>query len=236
MSMLPVAVLAGGLASRLGRLTERLPKSLVEVAGRPFVDHQLQQLARHGVERVVLCVGHLGEMVQQFVGDGRRFGLEVEYSLDGSTPLGTGGALRRALPRLGERFCVLYGDSYLTAPMRPVQQAFADAGAAGLMCVLRNHDRWDRSNVEFAAGRVVSYSKHHPTPAMHYIDYGLSVLSAAALAATPADAAFDLGDLLAALARAGSLAGYEVFDRFYEVGSLQGITDLNAFLTSGEAR
>jgi N-acetyl-alpha-D-muramate 1-phosphate uridylyltransferase len=233
MKMLPVAVLAGGLGTRLGPLTARLPKSLVEVAGAPFIGHQLQLLSRHGVERVVLCLGHLGEMVQQFVGDGRRFGLQVEYAFDGATPLGTGGALRHALPLLGERFFVVYGDSYLRTPMRPVQQAFIAAGTAALMCVLRNEDRWDRSNAVFDGQRVVRYSKDETTADMHYIDYGLSILDASALASAALGRSFDVADLLQSLAAAGELAGYEVFERFYEVGSVQGLAALDAHLTSG---
>jgi len=236
MIMFPVAVLAGGQATRLGHLTEKVPKSLIEVAGRPFAGHQLERLAEHGIERVVLCVGHLGEMVQQFVGDGRRFGLQVEYSFDGDTALGTGGALRHALPMLGDPFFVVYGDSYLTAPMRPVQQAFLASGAAALMCVLRNYNRWDRSNAVFSAERILRYSKRAATRNMQYIDYGLSVLSAQALAAAREPEPFDLGDLYESLAGAGQLAGYEVSERFYEVGSLQGINDLTAFLKSGAAR
>jgi N-acetyl-alpha-D-muramate 1-phosphate uridylyltransferase len=233
MKMLPVAVLAGGLGTRLGSLTARLPKSLVEVAGGPFIGHQLQLLARHGVERVVLCLGHLGEMVQQFVGDGRRFGLQVEYTFDGETLLGTGGALCHALPLLGERFFVVYGDSYLRTPMRPVQQAFSAAGTAALMCVLRNENRWDRSNALFDGQRIVRYSKRTTTAGMHYIDYGLSILTATVLSSSAQGQSFDVADLFESLAQAGQLAGYEVFERFYEVGSVQGIEALDALLTSG---
>lgn len=235
MKMLPVAVLAGGLGTRLGALTDARPKSLIEVAGQPFVGHQLQLLARHGVEQVVLCIGHRGEMVRRFVGDGQRFGVSVAYALDGATPLGTGGALRHALPLLGERFFVVYGDSYLRAPMRPVQEAFLSNGSPALMCVLRNQNRWDRSNVVFADERIVRYSKLASSPDMQHIDYGLSILSAAALSCAPLESRFDLADLFESLARAGQLAGYEVFERFFEVGSVQGIDALNAFLTSGEA-
>lgn len=235
MKMFPVAVLAGGLGTRLGALTGDRPKSLIEVAGQPFVGHQLQLMARHGIERVVLCIGHLGEMVQQFVGDGRRFGVDVEYALDGATPLGTGGALRRALPLLGESFFVVYGDSYLRAPMGPVQEAFLASGSPALMSVLRNQNRWDRSNVLFADGQIVRYSKVAASPDMQHIDYGLSILSANALSSAPQRLPFDLADLFASLAAAGQLAGYEVFERFFEVGSLQGISALNSFLTSGDA-
>ena len=234
MKIFPVAVLAGGLATRLGALTRDRPKSLIEVAGQPFVGHQLQLLARHGVERVVLCIGHFGELVREYVGDGRRFGVSVEYAPDGAEPLGTGGALRQALPHLGEHFFVVYGDSYLRAPMLPVQEAFLASESPALMCVLRNQNRWDRSNVVFADGRIVSYSKLAADPAMQHIDYGLSILSADALASAPQPVPFDLADLFAALARTGQLAGYEVFARFFEVGSVQGISALNAFLTSGE--
>jgi NDP-sugar pyrophosphorylase family protein len=236
MTMLPVAVLAGGLATRLGPLSENRPKSLVEVAGTPFVDHQLQLLAAQGVERAVLCLGHLGQKVCEFVGDGRRFGLRVDYSFDGPTLLGTGGALRNALPILGERFFVIYGDSYLTAPMRAVEAAFLANDAPALMCVLRNENRWDRSNVVFSNGRVLRYSKGEAAAEMRHIDYGLSVLSARALRQGPATGPFDLATLFESLALGGQLAGFEVFERFYEIGSLQGLADLTSFITSREAR
>lgn len=236
MTMLPVAVLAGGLATRLGPLTERRPKSLVEVAGTPFVGHQLQLLASQGVERVVLCLGHLSQQVREFVGDGRHFGMRVDYSFDGQTLLGTGGALRNALPILGERFFVIYGDSYLTAPMQPVQAAFLAGDAPALMCVLRNENRWDRSNVVFSGGRILRYSKRESSPEMCHIDYGLSVLSARALQQGPATGPFDLAELFESLALGGRLAGFEVFERFYEIGSMRGLSDLTSFITSGEAR
>jgi N-acetyl-alpha-D-muramate 1-phosphate uridylyltransferase len=233
--MLPVAILAGGLATRLGALTERRPKSLIEVAGRPFVSHQLQLLARQGVERVVLCLGHLGEMVQEFVGDGQRFGLRVDYSFDGEIPLGTDGALRRALPLLGRYFFVVYGDSYLQVPMRPLPGVLFASGLPALMCVLRNENRWDRSNVEFSADRVLHYSKKQPTPAMRYIDYGLSILTADLLSASPEREPFDLSERFESLAAEGQLAGHEVFERFYEIGSVQGLSDFTSFLGSAEA-
>src|SRR5271163_370338 len=112
-AMFAVAILAGGLATRMRPVTERIPKSMIEVAGRPFIEHQLELLQAENVKNVVLCVGHLGEMIQAHIGDGKRFGLSVSYSFDGERLLGTGGALRRALPLLGHDFFVLYGDSYL---------------------------------------------------------------------------------------------------------------------------
>ena len=118
---LPVAILAGGLATRLRPITERIPKVLVPVAGRPFLAHQLELLRGQGIRRAVLCVGHLGEMVQREFGDGAAHGVQLDYSFDGPAPLGTGGAVKRALPLLHDRFFVLYGDSYLPIDFRPVE-------------------------------------------------------------------------------------------------------------------
>ena len=165
-------MLAGGLATRLRPITHSVPKALVEVAGRPFIDHQLALLARHGVRRVVLCLGYLGEQVVGHVGDGSRFGLHVGYSHDGDRLLGTGGALRRALPLLGDTFWVLYGDSYMDIDYRSILNTFLGRDLLGLMTVLRNDNRWDSSNVVFRAGRLLRYDKHHRGSDMTHIDYG----------------------------------------------------------------
>src|ERR1035438_3813128 len=140
--MLPIAILAGGLATRLRPITETLPKALIEVAGEPFLAHQLRLLRRHGFERVVLCVGYLGEKIGAFAGDGRAFGLHVEYAFDGPQLLGTAGALRRALPLLGDAFAVIYGDSYLPCDYRAALAAFSESGKLGLMSVYRNEGLW----------------------------------------------------------------------------------------------
>ena len=227
--MIPVAILAGGLATRLGSVTEKIPKSLVEIAGEPFIAHQLRGLRAQGVERVVLCIGHLGEQVQEFVGDGSTFGLEVAYSSDRDKLLGTGGALRRALPQLGERFFVLYGDSYLEADFEAVARAHGASGKLGLMTVLENHDQWDRSNVLFEHGRIVRYDKTQ-TEGMHHIDWGLGVLSHAAFAEAPSAEAFDLPTLYRRLLEQDQLAGFEVDQRFYEIGSAQGIRETTEHL------
>ena len=163
--MLPVALLAGGVASRLRPITATVPKALVEVAGQPFIVHQLKLLHREGVQRVVLCVGHLGEQIEAYIGDGRRFGLRVAYSLDGDVLMGTGGALRRALPLLGEAFFVLYGDSYLDVAMPPIELAFHRQNLPALMTVFRNEGRWDTSNVLFDGSRVIRYDKRTPSSA-----------------------------------------------------------------------
>jgi D-sedoheptulose 7-phosphate isomerase len=228
--MPPVAILAGGLATRLHPRTTTLPKALVSVAGEPFIAHQLRLLRRKGIERVVLCVAHLGEMIREFVADGRQFGLEVAYSFDGPMLMGTGGALRRALPLLGQAFFVLYGDSYLDVALAPILLAFRRSGAPALMTVLRNEGRWDTSNVLFDGARVVRYDKRAPSLDMRYIDYGLGILSDNALAEWNTNASFDLADVYAKLAAGGQLAGYEVTRRFYEIGTPEGLAQTDTYL------
>lgn len=226
----PVAILAGGLATRMRPATHKLPKSMLVVAGEPFIAHQLRLLQRERVERVVLCLGYLGEQVRDYVGDGQRFGVEVLYSFDGDELLGTGGAIVRALPFLGDIFIVLYGDSYLDFELAPTVQAFEVSGASALMTVYRNEGRWDTSNVLFNGSRVVRYDKRKPNAAMHYIDYGLGILKRAALSRWAAAGKFDLADVYATLASEGMLAGFEVKQRFYEIGTPQGLTETADYL------
>lgn len=227
---IPLAILAGGLATRLRPITETIPKSLVSVAGRPFIEHQLEQLQREGIRRVVLCVGYLGEMVRDVVGDGSRFGLRVDYSFDGPKLLGTGGALRQALPLLGDTFFVLYGDSYLPIPFAPVAETFLKSGKQGLMTVYRNEGSYDTSNVVFADGRIHIYDKKAKLQEMRHIDYGLELLKPAAFEPFTGREAFDLAELLQNLLSRDQLAGHEVTTRFYEIGSHAGLNELDALL------
>jgi MurNAc alpha-1-phosphate uridylyltransferase len=226
----PAAILAGGLATRLRPITETIPKALVEVAGRPFVDHQLALLHRRGIRRVVICAGYLGEMLQAHVGDGSRYGLRVDYSFDGDRLLGTGGAIRRAAPLLGDRFWVMYGDSYMDIDYPAILDHFDASGALGLMTVIENRDRWDRSNAVFTAGRLVRYDKHHRTPDMHHIDYGVALLRRDVLPRIPADRPTDLAQLYTTLVAAGEMIGYEVHHRFYEIGSPEGLEETRQYL------
>lgn len=216
---------------RLRPLTETIPKSMVDVAGRPFLFHQLEWLREEGVERVVLCVGYLGDKIRDAVGDGAAFGLAVEYSFDGPDLLGTGGALKKATSMLGDAFFVLYGDTYLCCPIVDVERAFHSAGKPALMTVLENDGRWDRSNVLFAQGRLVRYDKRNPMPEMRHIDYGLSVLRADVFAAYGENEVLDLADVLAVLSAKGEVAGFEVRDRFYEIGSPAALKEAGEFLS-----
>ena len=228
--MFPVAILAGGLATRLRPLTDKIPKVLVPVAGRPFLAHQLELLRRQGITRVVLCLGHLGETVREEFGDGSAHGVRLDYSFDGPVLLGTGGAVKQALPWLGDKFFVLYGDSYLPVEFAPVAEAFERSGKLGLMTVYRNEGRYDTSNVVFADGQIQVYDKKTRSPEMRHIDYGLSLFRAEALGEYAAGVKFDLAELMQRLVARRQLAGFEVLERFYEIGSPAGLAELEALL------
>lgn len=229
--MLPVIVLAGGLATRLRPITEKIPKALVEVNGRPFLDYQMRLLAANGVTRAVLSVAYRGEMIEEYLGDGSRYGVDVSYSFDGPNYLGTAGAIRKALHLLGPAFFTLYGDSYLTVPFADVERRFVEGGKEALMTVYRNEGLFDTSNVEFACGRIVTYDKKARTAAMRHIDYGLGVFRASVFARLADGESCDLATLYQDVLRRGELAGYEVQERFYEIGTVAGIEDTARFLT-----
>jgi NDP-sugar pyrophosphorylase family protein len=215
--------------------TESLPKPLIPVSGRPFADLQLQLLADQGISDVVYSAGYRASQLQSFIGDGARWGLSVRYVVeDEHQLLGTAGALRLAADQgaLAERFFILYGDSYLPIELPPVCDAYTARGLPALMTVLRNDGRWDRSNVEFRDGLVVHYDKDAPTPDMRFIDYGLSIMSRKLVEDNvPPDGTADLGRLFHQLSGSSFLAGFEVHQRFYEVGSLQGLRDLEEYLS-----
>ena len=231
---LPVAILAGGLATRLRPITEKIPKSLVNVAGRPFLAHQIEQLRGQGLRHLVLCIGHLGEMIQKDFGDGSKFGVKIDYSFDGPTLLGTGGALKKALPFLGSEFFVLYGDSYLPIDFNSVSAAFQKSGKPGLMTVYANEGKWDTSNVWFENGTIKIYDKKNKRPEMHHIDYGLSVFKATVFEPVSLELPTDLASLMMNLVAQGNLAGFEVQERFYEIGSPAGLAELDELLKNSQ--
>ena len=222
----------------MGELAAAKPKLLLAVAGRPFADHLLRLLAAEGVERIVLCVGHLGDQIRAYVGDGSSWGLEADYVDEGENLRGTAGALRLAFDQgaLAENFGVLYGDSYLRFDLAHAWSSFANARADMLMCVIRNADRWDRSNAAVSAGRVVRYEKGVSDPlsaGLDHIDYGFSVLARdRTMPLVASDRPVDLGELYTELTAAGRVAAYEVEDRFYEIGSPEGLKELDELLAS----
>ena len=225
--MLPVAILAGGLATRMRPHTETVPKSLLEVAGEPFLAHQLRYLANQGVEQVVLCVGHLAEQIEEFAGDGSAFELQVQYSREEMQLLGTGGALHKALPLLGEEFFVLYGDSWLEVNYHAVLRAFKVSSLPALMTIFQNDGQWDTSNVEMDQGQIRLYSKSQRNERMTHIDYGLGILTKTVFQSYQAQTAFDLARVYEQLSLRGELACYQAKRRFYEIGSPTGLLELN---------
>jgi NDP-sugar pyrophosphorylase family protein len=232
---IPAAILAGGMATRLYPITHKIPKALVQVAGRPFVDHQLSLLAQKGLRKVVFCVGNLGEQIEAHVGDGRQYGLEVRYSHDGPRLLGTGGALRRALPLLGEAFWVIYGDSYMDVDYQGIHEHYDTAKKPALMTVLRNENCWDTSNVVFQDGWLVCYSKKSRRPEMTHIDYGIAILQRAVVERIDPERGGDLADLYSELVAEGRMIGHEVTQRFYEIGSPAGLAETEAHLLARSA-
>jgi NDP-sugar pyrophosphorylase family protein len=226
-------ILAGGVGSRLGTHTGNLPKTLIPVAGRPFADYQLTWLAKQGVGKVVYCIGYRGDQIRDYVGEGDRWGLNVTYVDEGLDLRGTGGALRLALDEreLAECFGVLYGDSYLRVDIPVIFAAFHRSGRPALMTVLRNNGRWDRSNADFDGRLVTRYSKDDGD--FKWIDYGLTVLDRDVVSRIPQGQSADLVPLYSELSSERLLAGFEVTERFYEIGSLEGLSDLERALNLG---
>lgn len=228
--MFQVVILAGGLATRIRPLTEKYPKSLIDINGEPFVMHQLRLLKQKGIKDIVMCVGYLGEMIQDAIGDGSQLGLNIRYAFDGPTLLGTGGAIRKILPMLDEDFFVLYGDSFLPCDYAAAQQQFLTDKKLSLMTVFHNQGQWDKSNVEFKQGKLLNYSKTQITTEMHYIDYGLGIFNKKAFEIIPENQIYDLALLYQELLKRNELTGFEVFERFYEIGSFAGIEELGYHL------
>jgi N-acetyl-alpha-D-muramate 1-phosphate uridylyltransferase len=226
------AILAGGLATRLRPLTETIPKSLIDVNGEPFIAHQLRLLRENQIERVVLCVGHLGEKIQEIIGDGARFDLQVEYSFDGSKLIGTAGALKSALPLLLDDFLVLYGDSYLDFDYQAAWRSFQASDKLSLMTVFANEGRWENSNVEYDGVKIISYDKQNVTRHMRYVDYGLGIFKKQAFDSVPTRQPYDLAQLYQDMLKQNQLAAFEVRNRFYEIGSVSGLQETRQYLAS----
>jgi len=232
MNLYPVVILAGGLATRLRPITEKIPKALVEVGKQPFIGQQLRLLYSHGIRFVIISAWYRGEMIRESVGDGKQFGLTVEYVFDGETPLGTGGAIRQTLSLLKEPFFVLYGDSYLPCDYADIQKYFDHHTQSGLMTVYRNQGKWDTSNVEVVDGQILCYDKQHRTPRMEFIDYGLGLFRPEIFASLPEGRPTDLAEVYQKLIVNHSMLAYEVKQRFYEIGSFEGLRELDGLLTS----
>ena len=216
--------------------TERVPKALIPIAGRPFADYQLTWLARQGVTEVVYSVGYKGDLIRSYIKNGESWGLPVVYVDEGERLRGTGGALRLAAEQgiLDESFLVLYGDSFLPINFTEVWTRFRQRNQPALMTVLRNEGRWDTSNAIYHDDQVVVYDKssHHPRRReMRFIDYGLSAFQRSVICdLIPLEGKTDLATIFSLLSEQGRLAGIEVAERFYEIGSASGLLDFTRFI------
>ena len=225
-----LVLIAGGLATRLRPITQTIPKALIDINGKPFIEHQLELLEKNGIKEVIICAGYLGEQIEDFVGDGSAFGIKVRYSFDGDKLLGTGGAIKKALPFLSNEFFVMYGDSYLNVDYCDVAGFFLKNDKKALMTVLKNDGQWDKSNVICKSGQIVNYDKKNTVPEMDYIDYGLGILRKVVFDDIKDDEVVDLAEIYKKLVNEKQLLGYEVKERFYEIGSFQGIEETKAYL------
>jgi NDP-sugar pyrophosphorylase family protein len=227
--MLQVVILAGGLATRLRPISEKIPKSLIEINGEPFIFHQLRLLKSKGFEKVIICAGYLGNMIEDIVGNGEKFNLDVVYSFDGEVLLGTGGAIRNAFPLLDEKFMITYGDSYLDFDYAGLNSFVEQNQYPAVMTIFKNQDLFDTSNVLYNNGKIL-YSKMNRSADMNYIDYGFSTVSKKIFNSFNKFNIFDLSVIFEKLSVDGQLGAFEVTNRFYEIGSFQGITDIESYL------
>jgi MurNAc alpha-1-phosphate uridylyltransferase len=220
-------ILAGGLATRLGPITAQIPKALIPVNGRPFLEYQLSWLKKNEVRDVVLCVAHLGNLIREHVVARGNDGMKITIVDEGSNLRGTGGALAFAIQggTVQEDFFLLYGDSFLPVDFQEVASSYFRFQARALMTVLRNRNRWDRSNARFEENKVF-YDKKAVDKNFEFIDYGLTALNRDFIREhMPKSEKFDLADVFHQLSVEGSLFGFEETQKFYEIGSLTGLRE-----------
>lgn len=230
--LFPVVILCGGLGTRVASVAGQLPKVLIPINGVPFLAHQLNLLASAEFTKVILCIGYRGQSIIDFVQDGSAFQLDVQYVSDENQLLGTGGAVQAAFSVLPDDFFVIYGDSYLCCPYSEIQNKYLQSHLLGLMTIFKNDNNWDKSNVAYNGKSIIAYSKKHTTAGMNYIDYGLNIFSKKAFIPFNNLVSFDLSNVQEYLARENKLASYEATERFYEIGSIAGIADLESKIQS----
>jgi len=225
-----LVLLAGGLATRLQPVSQTIPKSLIDINGQPFIAHQLTLLKEQGITDIVICAGYLGEQIEKFVGNGHGFGLNIKYSYDGEKLLGTAGAIKKAFPLLPETFFVMYGDSYLPIDFEQVSNFFESQKRQALMTIIENNNQWDKSNVIFSDGQITKYDKKDTVSEMRFIDYGLGIMTKKCFNNVIDNEVFDLASIYQSLVKQGELAGHDVKERFYEVGSFTGIEEFKKYI------
>lgn len=218
-----VVILAGGLATRLRAVAQDCPKSMVQILGKPFLEYQLDFLRKNGIRDIVLCIGHLGEQIENYLGDGRELGVSIVYSGEDRL-LGTAGALKNAKDLLKDVFFTLYGDSYLFLDFRAAMSFFESKNKLALMSVYKNYDKYGRSNTTIKGELVSKFSKDERTADMVYIEYGANIFSREILEMIP-EGHYTLEQLFPRLIEREELLAYEVNERFYEIGSFHGLKE-----------
>jgi NDP-sugar pyrophosphorylase family protein len=227
--MLPIIILSGGLATRLRPATQTIPKALIDISGRPFIQYQLNLLKSKGAQDIIVCAGFLGEMIKEFT-DKQNYGLNISYSFDTDKLLGTGGAVKKAVEKFNiNDFFVLYGDSYLDIDYLNIEKVFLESGKSALMTVYKNDGQFDKSNIIFKGGKIIKYSKTDISSDMNYIDYGLGLFNRFVFENESSEV-FDLSEIYKEQINACDIIAYEVFNRFYEIGSFKGIEDFKKFV------
>lgn len=229
-----MVILAGGLATRMRPLTLKLPKSMLQIKGRPFLEYQLELLKEYEIKDVLLCAGYKGELIKDHFGDGRKFGVNLSYSFDGDKLLGTAGALKKAYKLLGENFFLMYGDSYLPYDYQEIERHFRDSVKLSLMVAYRNQNRFDKSNLLIRDGMIKLYDKTLQGENLEYIDAGLSILKKEVLNLVPEEEPYDLEELYRTLISEEEMSAYEVKQRFYQIGSFEGLEEFKNLVEKGE--
>jgi len=229
-----MVILAGGLATRLRPLTLKLPKSMLQIKGRPFLEYQLELLKEYEIKDILLCVGYKGELIKNHFGDGRKFGVNLSYSFDGDKLLGTAGALKKARKLLGENFFLMYGDSYLPYDYQEIERHFRDSVKLSLMVAYRNQNRFDKSNLLIQDGMIKLYDKTLQGENLEYIDAGLSILKKEVLNLVPEEEPYDLEELYRTLISEEEMSAFEVKQRFYQIGSFEGFEEFKNLVEKGE--
>jgi MurNAc alpha-1-phosphate uridylyltransferase len=227
---LPIVILAGGLATRLRPLTNSTPKSLINIAGKPFIVHQIEYLKSQNITDIIICIGYLGDKIEMLLGDGRSYGVNIKYSNDGDQLLGTGGALLKALKYVHNDFILIYGDSFLPINFNNVINYYLNSNSRALMTVYKNNNNLEISNVIFDGKIVKEYNKIINNTKMCYIDYGLSIFNKELFINFNYKLPYDLSSFISEISKLGFLIGYEIYDRYYEIGSHFGIKETSKYL------
>lgn len=226
-----MVILCGGLATRLGSLAENTPKSMIQINGKPFLEYQIDELKKHGVKDIVLCVGHLSEKIESYFENGTKHGVKIKYSYDKDKPLGPIGALKSAEKLLDAIFFTMYGDSYLSIDYQKVYEEFTEKNKLAMMTVYQNFDKYDKSNIILDGNFIKQYGEQK-TKDMTYIDYGSSIFNKKVLDLIPSNSVYSTKDLYTNLVEKKELLAYKVDKRFYHIGNLRSLEEFKRYIKS----